>query len=170
MSFPKRVPILMGHSRSIPPCCLASRRPRIVAAAPVRGSAMATVCAILGLALTPAAARSGELEAAYVVLGGEGAIARAILSGATQCPAITIDNATAAMHLRASPQVGGRFPVMVCDALLPPGTASAAIEGRPLPVSKPSLSAIAVLGDTGCRLKTYRQAARKNDYDQPDAG
>jgi hypothetical protein len=37
-------------------------------------------------------------------------------------------------------------------------------------VPKPSLGAIAVLGDTGCRLKTYKQAARKNDYDQPDAG
>jgi hypothetical protein len=82
---------------------------------------MATVCAIIILALAPAAARSGELEAAYVVVGGEGAIARAILSDATQCPAITIDNATAAMHLRASPQIGGSFPVMVCDALLPPG-------------------------------------------------
>jgi hypothetical protein len=68
-------------------------------------------------------------------------------------PAITIDNATAAMHLRASPQTGGSFPVVVCDALLPPGTVSAVIEGRPLPVPKPSLGAIAVLGDTGCRLE-----------------
>jgi len=130
---------------------------------------MGTACAI-ALALTPAAARSSKLEAAYVVLGGEGAVARAILSDATQCPAITIDNATAAMHLRASPQTGGSFPVAVCDALLPPGTVSAAIEGRPLPVPRPSLGAIAVLGDTGCRLKAYKQAARKDDHDHPDAG
>jgi hypothetical protein len=33
-----------------------------------------------------AAAQSGKLESAYVVLGGEGAIARAILSDATECP------------------------------------------------------------------------------------
>lgn len=116
---------------------------------------MGTACAVIAVALTPAAALSSKFEAAYVVLGGEGAVARAILSDAAQCPAITIDNAIAAMRLRASPQTDGSFPVVVCDALLPPGTVSAAIEGRPLPVPKPTPGAIAVLGDTGCRLKAY---------------
>ena len=53
-----------------------------------------------------AAAQSPKLEAAYVVLGPQGAVARAVLSNTTQCPAITIDGARQAMNVRALPDTG----------------------------------------------------------------
>ena len=95
-----------------------------------------------------------KAEAAYVVLGGEGAVARAILSDTAECPAIIIGTASSPMRVRAKPDSGDKaaFPVLVCEASIPSGTTSAAIEGRAMPLPKPSLSAIAALGDTGCLI------------------
>ena len=116
-------------------------------------------------------AQSGKLEAAYVVLGGEGAVARAILSDTAECPAIIIGTASSPMRVRAKPDSGDNaaFPVLVCEASIPSGATSAAIEGRALPLPKPSLNAIAALGDTGCRLKAAR-AREQSDHDYHPAG
>jgi hypothetical protein len=87
-----------------------------------------TACALASP--PPAAAQSGKLESAYVVLGGAGAIARAIVSDATTCPAITIGADTQPMRARAKPDAA--FSVLVCEAAIPAGTVSAVIAGRTL--------------------------------------
>ncbi len=118
----------------------------------------------LSLALAPSAADAQALEAAYVVLGPQGPVARAVLAGATQCPAITIDGAQQTMNVRATP--GAAFPVLVCERLLPAGAASASIGSTALPLPKTALKSIAAFGDTGCRLK----AKKGGGDDDEDSG
>ena len=60
------------------------------------------VLTFLAIAL-PAHAQSPRLEAAYVVLGPQGAVARAVLAEGSACPAITIDGAQQPMTVRAQP-------------------------------------------------------------------
>jgi predicted phosphodiesterase len=128
----------------------------------------------LAFALIPhgAVAQSPTLEAAYVVLGAQGAVARAVLSNTTQCPAITIDGAQQTMTVRALPDTGpdAFFPVLVCEKLVPPGAASASIENSSLPVPRPTLKSIAAFGDTGCRLKAKKGSAKAKDQDDEDRG
>jgi hypothetical protein len=96
---------------------------------------LALVALLLPLAPGTAGAEQANLETAYVVLGADGAMARAVLPGAAECPRIEFGGAAAPMSVRARPDAA--FPVLVCEALIPPGTASAAIEGRALPLPKP---------------------------------
>jgi hypothetical protein len=60
----------------------------------------------------PAHAQTPKLEAAYVVLGPQGAVARAVVAGASHCPAITVDDTQRVMNVRAQPDA--TFPVLVC--------------------------------------------------------
>lgn len=101
----------------------------------------------------------GKLEAAYVVLGERGPIARAILSNTTSCPSIRLDRAAQPMDVRAAPDTGAdaAFPVLVCERLLPANARSARLGGRGLPLPKAKLNRIAVFGDTGCRLKSWEE-------------
>lgn len=120
-----------------------------------------------------AAAQPGTLEAAYVVLGGDGAIARAILSGTDECPAINLGGAAQPMQLRAAPETGANpaFPVLVCEAPIPMDTVSAEISGRSLPLAKAAIATVAVFGDTGCRLKDAEaQHLDKRNHDHPHDG
>ena len=113
-------------------------------------------------------AKSGKLEAAYVVLGPQGPVARAVYKGATECPAITVNNAAQPMSVRAQPQTGKKaaFPVLVCEFLIPSGTTSAALEGQALPLPPSALTSVAVIGDTGCRLKAgNKKTPKDNDAD-----
>src|SRR5215470_11591419 len=110
----------------------------------------------LVLTLVPAAAGAQTLEAAYVVLGPQGPVARAVLANATQCPAITVDGAQQAMTVRAPPDAS--FPVLVCERLIPATAASASIGTTALPLPRTTLTSIAAFGDTGCRLKAKRSA------------
>lgn len=92
-------------------------------------------------------------EAAYVVLGdGGAAIARAITRDA-QCPDLVLDGDATQMTLRA-PADGNRFPVTVCELEIPRGVTRAEIDGAALPMPPPaSVSSLAIIGDTGCRMK-----------------
>jgi hypothetical protein len=74
--------------------------------------------------------------------------ARAI---ARECPRVLVDGTLVSMHVRfeASPD----FPNASCDLALPAQVHSAFIEGRRLPVLDHPAKRIAVIGDTGCRLK-----------------
>jgi Calcineurin-like phosphoesterase len=110
--------------------------------------------AALILTLVPAAAQSAALEAAFVVLGPQGAVARAIVAAGTRCPAITLDGTQRPMRVRALPDAA--FAVMVCELPLPAGATSANIENSPLPLPGQQLKSIAILGDTGCRLKAAK--------------
>jgi hypothetical protein len=124
------------------------------------------------IVLSPDAARSSKLEAAYVVLGSQGSLARGILTGAAQCPAIKIGTASTPMSVRAKPDTGSNpaFPVLVCEALIAPNASSASIEGQVLSLPNTSLKAIAVFGDTGCRLKASKKMLRNEADDDQEPG
>ena len=128
---------------------------------------------MLALAGWPLPAAAQPVPPAYVVLGSQGAVARAIVPAGTtaivpQCPAIDVDGAAQAMTVRAGPDTA--FPILVCEYAVPAGAASATIGGRALPLPKAAVNAIAVFGDTGCRLKADKtstaEAARNSE--EPD--
>lgn len=115
-------------------------------------AALATV--LLGFVLTAGAdaepAPPGRFaERAWVQLTDRGPEARLVTQRAG-CPAVVVDGKARPMQRRAAPTAD--FPVSVCQALLPPGAARAAIGGHPLPLPRPPLR-IVIFGDTGCRLK-----------------
>ena len=131
----------------------------------------ATLAALASWALAPVPAQAAKLEAAFVVLGSQGAIARAVIADATTCPEITIDGRQQPMNVRASPNA--TFPVLVCELPIPPGTQSAAVESSPLPLPNAELKSIVAFGDTGCRLKAAqgsRGGTGKGDVDDEDRG
>ncbi len=76
-------------------------------------------------------------------------IARAVRT--ETCPQITIDGSTGTMNIRALPNA--EHPNVVCETAVPSGSKSVSIDGQsmPLPVAEPQR--IALIGDTGCRLK-----------------
>jgi hypothetical protein len=158
--------------RSVAPCRTPGKsvsKRRIRGSARIRPAALALGGAILALAApipNPAAAPAGKLETAYVVLGGEGAIARAILADTTECPMIDVGGAAERMSVRARADLA--FPVLVCETRIPPGMVSAAIGERNLPLPKPTFATIAAFGDAGCRLKAADKG--KSDHDHPEAG
>jgi hypothetical protein len=148
---------------------------------------------VLSLALPAllAACASGPLApsappgfAAYVLLGEDGAAsARVVLDvlDAAACPAITVDGDRRAMAVRAAPATlplrpnatksdakPSAFPVLVCEAALPAGAASASVLGRALPQPRAEPRRIVVIGDTGCRLKKssdeYQNCNDANTY------
>ncbi len=86
-------------------------------------------------------------------------IARAVRS--STCPQITIDGSTGSMDIRALPVEG--HPNVVCESTVPAGSTQVSIDGQfmPLPVDDPQR--IAVLGDTGCRLKAPEHFQACND-------
>lgn len=112
----------------------------------------------------PADAQTGKLEAAYVVLGPQGTVARAVLADASRCPVISIDGAQQPMTVRAPPDA--MFPVLVCEALIPATATSARLENTPLPLPKRTIGSIAAFGDTGCHLKAAKAAGKRKDADE----
>ncbi len=99
---------------------------------------------------------SAEAEAggppAWVEIGPQGAVARTIVTepGAA-CPEIVVDGAPKAMTARSKP--GSCFEVLVCEAPLPAGASEVSIAGAKLPLPPKTIQRIALIGDTGCRLK-----------------
>jgi hypothetical protein len=107
-----------------------------------------------------------EVRYAYVVLGDEGRPIARVITAATTCPAIEIDGLPQPMDVRARPAIvpqrptrfaaadskPSAFPLLVCEKPVPAGVARAAIGGRTLPLPKPDVQRIVVIGDTGCRL------------------
>ena len=75
---------------------------------------------------TPVAAR---LAPVWTQVGPEGSlVARTLVRDA--CPQITLDGSSQPMHTRVGPN-GADFPETVCEATIPAGTGSAAIDGQP---------------------------------------
>lgn len=119
----------------------------------------------LGQTGTATAAPPG-VRYAFVLLGPEGqAVARAITTAA-DCPSIDIDGRVEPMDERFAPlsllprpgiehwdAKPASFPIRVCDRPIPPGAGRAVVDGRSLPLPKSTVQRIAVIGDTGCRLK-----------------
>jgi Calcineurin-like phosphoesterase len=74
-----------------------------------------------------------------------------VITDAASCPVARVDESQAAMGVRAAP--GGQYPITVCALQVPADAKSVLIRAVPvaLPVSEPNR--IAVIGDTGCRMK-----------------
>ena len=124
-----------------------------------------------GIALTTAPSLAQPtLEAAYVLLGEKGAVARTIHTGTADCPALSVDGASQPMNVRMAPQTGDSppFPVLVCELAIA-GAKAVTLNGQSLPLPPPAndkLSTFAVIGDTGCRLKAGKEKNPKNkDYE-----
>ena len=86
----------------------------------------------------------------WIQYGPGGLEARAI-TDQPNCPTASVDGVPKTMTIRASPDE--QYPIKVCTLPIPANATSAAIAGIPvaLPVTEPKR--IAVIGDTGCRLK-----------------
>ena len=109
---------------------------------------------ILLLALAPAIL-SGQLLTPVWVEVGEGGrtIARVVAASASDCPTLRVDDSSLPMSLRR-PVPSGLRPA--CEAAIPPGVKFASINGQQLALARPNPSRIAVIGDTGCRVKGPR--------------
>jgi hypothetical protein len=104
--------------------------------------------AALGLAATsPACAAESYV---WVQFAARGLQARAVIRAAA-CPPAEIDGAPAAMAPRAQPD--DAFPMLVCALDIPRNAARASIDGRELALPPARVDRLAVIGDTGCRLK-----------------
>lgn len=129
-------------------------------------SSFLTMLFLVVLAWAPAALASQAPLYAWVQVGPDDrAQARAIMSGTASCPGIEIDGQVQAMRLRAPAQAGGAFAVTACQAALPTGARSARIGEQVLPLPHPAPRRIAVIGDTGCRIK----GGHVQDCDDPEA-
>jgi hypothetical protein len=106
----------------------------------------------LALALLAAVlAHAQLLSTAWVELGEGGqAIARVVVNAPADCPSLEADSKIVAMTAR-SPVPDGFHPV--CEAQVPAGTSVARINGQALALPHGEPSRIAVIGDTGCRIK-----------------
>jgi hypothetical protein len=129
---------------------------------------LALLASMLALAPQAAQAQSAKIESVFVVLGPQGAVARAIVAEATRCPAITIDGRQREMNVRAAPEA--MFAVLVCEMPIPASATAASIENAPLPLPRAQLTSIAAFGDTGCRLKAAKakKAAKNGDRDDDE--
>ena len=121
------------------------------------------------LALAPAASASNPLTAYTLVVPGatspSGLQARAVLPAGANCPAldVTVDAAGVRSDQRlpmtarrAAPSTGAAFAsIFVCQAAIPAHAVRASVGATTIPAALPAtISRIALLGDTGCRLKT----------------
>jgi hypothetical protein len=88
----------------------------------------------------------------WVELGPGGQIIARNVTTNANCPQIIIDGNLSDMSARA-PRTPPAFPVTSCEAVIPAGAKSASILGHRLvlPVAKPRR--LAIIGDTGCRIK-----------------
>lgn len=123
-----------------------------------RATALLIVLVAAQLPRTPAQAFSY----AWTQYGLSGLEARAA-TDAKACPSLDIDGSRVPMRPRALPDEA--FPLLACALPIAASVKTVTMEGTPLPLAPPAPRRIAVLGDSGCRLKEiYLQAC--NDPQQ----
>lgn len=137
-----------------------------VAALALRAVAVSLALAILAGCATPPP--SAAVDERYVLLGPEGRPVVRVITAASTCPTLVVDGSAVALSIRMPPATiaarparpGGApskaavFDVTTCEATLPVGVATAAIDGVPLPLPKVQPQRIVVLGDTGCAVRS----------------
>jgi hypothetical protein len=131
----------------------------------VRGTTSA-LALMLTIATPAAHAKSDAPEYAYVVLGTQGPIARAIYTDATDCPSIKVDGKDQPMNARMGDQTA--FPVLVCE-LLVAGAKKIELKGKKLPLPPATLESVAVIGDTGCHIGADSDEDGDDSQDCDDA-
>ena len=119
-----------------------------------------------------AAGSDSQIQASWVEMGaGNQVIARAITTAAG-CPRISVDGGVSDMALRSAqatvPQrptasdaalsKASAFPVTTCETLVPASAKEVIVNGKTLPLPKAAPQRVAILADTGCRLKAADNA------------
>lgn len=99
----------------------------------------------------------------WVELGDNSQAIARVITEAPICPAIAIDSRLYPMVGRGQPS--DSFPVLVCEYAIPATAKSVQVAGQSLPLPKSNPQRIAVIGDTGCRLKG-KQIQACNDPNQ----
>jgi len=123
---------------------------------------------LLALALLSLSAYAHDPK--WIEYGPDGPLARVIMTGGGECPPIRIDGRESNMRTRSEPTRD--YPVRACEAAIAAGATSVEIGGRALPVHKLGRSMkVALLGDTGCRLKAAsgQWPAEIQDCSDPNA-
>ena len=131
-------------------------------------------CADTFNVLVPCPPDSALGEQAWVEIGANNQAIARLLTPYRACPAITVDGVTSAMTVRApsatlpirttstdatiaAAMTSGNskpsvFATTTCEFLLPPGATKATVAGIELPLPKPVVNRVVILGDTGCRI------------------
>lgn len=148
----------------------------------LRLAALAVPALLTACAMAPAAPPAVAPLSAYVLVGEEGALIARAITAAPACPLLTVDGQAQPMTVRAQPaHIAQRstnhppadakpadFPVLTCEATLPPAAASASIAGQALALPHGAPQRIVVIGDTGCRLlkkeNAYQNCNVPGDY------
>ncbi len=117
--------------------------------------------------ISPASTADTQVQAAWTEIGAGGqTIARAVTLAGT-CPRMAVDGvfstmavrapaATVALRPTASAAADSKpsaFPVTTCEATVAASATTAFVGGRALPLPKAAPQRIAILADTGCRMK-----------------
>jgi hypothetical protein len=128
--------------------------------------ALLHIAAVLGLGMAPTA--QAKILSQWVQLGPDGsASVRAITEDA--CPSVSFDGKSVPMSVRAEPARSfsnvkpAQFPVRSCEAMVPPDTVAAILDGKALPLPRANPQRILVFGDTGCRLLAPDPTQECND-------
>ncbi len=95
--------------------------------------------------------QKGEPPLAWLQFGPDGLLIARAIAGARECPTITLDATAQSMAERAPATAD--FP-HVCEAVVPPGTAVATVQGQALPVPRGVPRRVAIIGDSGCTIST----------------
>ena len=92
------------------------------------------------------------LPLAWTALGPDGQVIVRVVSNAPACPVVQVNAERFPLRARAQPSRPD-FPILVCEAALPPDATSVTLAGRQLPLLPRPPEKIVILGDTGCRMK-----------------
>lgn len=109
---------------------------------------MAVLLMLLGN--RPLASQAPTPLANWVELGNQHFFVRTLTMAST-CPPLQLNQQAIAMAVHAQPT--DDFPLLTCEAILPPNVTQLSINNQSLPLPPQAPTKIAVLGDTGCRLK-----------------
>ena len=113
-------------------------------------------------------------ETAWVEMGANNQAIARLLTPYAACPSITVDGVSSPMTVRARPatlpirttstdttlasaMTSGNskpsvFTTTTCEFLLPAGASAATVVGIKLPLPKPVVNRVVIIGDTGCRI------------------
>jgi hypothetical protein len=125
----------------------------------VRGVRNGVGIAALAAAVAACGGDSSHPNYAWVQLGPEGEATVRVITSALECPTVLVDGEIElAMSVRAEPEPP-LFSVRTCESTLPPGAATASVDGTELRAQVADPEVIAVIGDTGCRLSSTQTQA-----------
>ncbi|WP_170336682.1 metallophosphoesterase family protein [Ruegeria arenilitoris] len=114
------------------------------------------------LCLTVLSSKADVLHG-WVQLGPDDQIIVRAISASLDCPLLQIDGQAVAMKKRAMPE--DQFPNLVCGYRAPKLAQKIMLDENALPTLNPNVQRIAVIGDTGCRIR----GARVQNCNDPSA-